>query len=104
MKLSKAGKLFKDIDSMTNDMRAVVMEMKKKPAVDAAIDYVALRATVDELVEKMKELNKLKNEAQYTVLPAVFERDKATTLTLEIGYRVSMSNYTNASMISKEKA
>ena len=75
-------KLIADIERLTQEVRNTVQEMRKKPAIAASLDYVTIRAIVDDLSERMKELNKLKTEAQYSVLPSVFERDGATTMTL----------------------
>lgn len=83
---------------------AVLSDVGRTPLAVACAAYIAVRDAYDALTEQAKALGELRRQLQYEVLPPVFERDGVTTVTLEQGYRCTVSETVRASMKDKEQA
>lgn len=87
----RLGKLVEEIKAMSD-------------ATEVAGAYVAVREQVDYLVEVMKDINKLRQHLQYTVVPDAFGRRGIRTLTTQDGYRVTVSPTISTAIEDREKA
>jgi hypothetical protein len=70
---------------------------KEGSAAELARHYLDVRTFYDNLHEVSKELTKLKDQMSYKDIPTAFEREGTTTLTLQEGYRVTISQLVQAS-------
>jgi hypothetical protein len=91
-------------DAILTNLKSHIKELteveeitKKESATELARYYIQIRNFYDDLYEISKELTKLKDLMAYVDVPAAFEREGVKTLTLEKGYRVTISALVRAS-------
>lgn len=79
-------------------------KMKGKSALpDIVHTYVQVKDAAEALEEASKRLKAIRESMQYGMVPEAFDAAKSTTLTIDAGYRVTISQLVHASCNNEEK-
>lgn len=103
--VSPSAKLLQDpefalsaLDAATSQIAAVTDKMGDAKATEIATHLIMVTAAATRLEEIYKRLKGTVDFLRGVLIPDAFEREKATTFTLEIGYRVTVSQLLRASL------
>jgi hypothetical protein len=94
---SAKGTILAELRRHITELTEVETVAKQGSATELARHYIDVRNFYEALHEVSKELTKLKDLMAYVDVPAAFEREGTTTLTLRDGYRVTISALVRAS-------
>lgn len=95
--ISASTNVLVQLKKYINELTEIELVSKQGPATELARHYIDVRNFYDALHDVSKELTKLKDQMSYQDIPAAFEREGTTTLTLRDGYRVTISALVRAS-------
>lgn len=94
---SANGNVLIQLKRYIQELAEVNAVAKQGSATELARHYIDVRNFYEALHEVSKELTKLKDQMSYQDVPAAFEREGTSTLTLRDGYRVTISALVRAS-------
>lgn len=96
-----------DIDSLNTSiedrLKPVIGGIPKLTASQAASLFVQIRGMTDLIENVTKPLGELRERLKVEIVPARFEDEDTTSLTLDSGHRVTVAQKLNVSMRDKDK-
>lgn len=97
-----AGNIVDDLNAIVERLGNDATQIDRMSLADAAENYVILKNLDERLDEVAKALGKTVEHIKTKTMPTLFERDKLTSCNTRLGYRVTTSMLTRATMVDKE--